>query len=330
MTVPDDFARFEVNSAADLAGANAQRFHGTQLVDGYFGDADTPHPINEPAANGYSHTKGTGKLRVGQAIVWTFGVYKTNPKFWLAIGLVMAVLGVADQIPALAVPGLLFTIALVLLDPVFASAALQQTLTAQVDKPKSPTYGKALGVSVVNRMLVVIVGFILAAIAFVITLAVTGFDPTAFGDATNMSQEQIQEQMMNMAIAAAPGVVVGALVFALVAPFAVYPVFYAADNAGSFGFCLGEGMKAAKRNYGTTLLLLLFSLVVGVIAAIPAAAVDVMGFNVWAGAGLSFLLTVLLAPLVYLAQAHAYRQVSGGPVPHEAGLNQTGLNEATS
>lgn len=255
---------------------------------------------------------------MGQAIAWTFSVYKTNPKFWLLLGVLMAVLGVADQIPGLALFGLLFAIARVLLDPVFASAALQQTLTTQVSKPNSPAYGKALGVSVVNRMLVGLVGIILAGIAFVITLAVTGFDPTAFGDATNMSQEQIQEQMMDMAIAAAPGVIAGALVFALVAPFAVYPVFYAADNAGSFGFCLGEGMKAAKRNYGTTLLLLLFSLVVGVGAAIPAAAVDVVGFNVWAGAGLTFLLTVVLAPLVYLAQAHAYRQISGGPVPHEA------------
>ena len=326
MTVPDDFARFEVNTAADLAGANAQRFHGTQLVDGYFGDTDTPHPINDPAANGYSHTKGTGKLRVGQAIAWTFGVYKTNPKFWLAIGLVMAVLGVADQIPGLAVLGLLFAIGGFLLEPVFVSAALQQTLTAQVDKLKSPTYGKALGVSVVNRMLVGIVGLILAAIAFVITLAVTGFDPTVFADSATMTQEQ----MMAIAMAVLPAVIVGALVLALVVPFAVYPVYYAADNAGSFGFCLGEGMKAAKRNYGTTLLLLLFSLVVGVIAAIPAAAVDVMGFNVWAGAGLTFLLTVLLAPLVYLAQAHAYRQVSGGPVPHAPGLNEAGLNEASS
>lgn len=312
--VADDFAKFEVNSAADLAGADAQRFHGTQFVDRFFGDGTTPHPIHDPAANGYSHTKGTGKLNVGAAIAWALSVYKTNLNMWLVIGLLIALLGVLSQVPFLAFMGLAFSIARLLLDPVFNSAALQQTLAVNVSRPQSPAYGKALGVLVVNRIIIGAIAAVLAAIAFVVALMVTGFDPSVYGDPTSLQTDPAA--IRRMVMDTVPGVVAAGLCVLLLLPFTVYPVLYAADNAGSFGFSLGQGMKAGQRTYGSTLLLVIFTLFVGFIGSLPIALIGLVGMNTWAAIGLSFLLTAVLAPLGFLASAHAYRQISGGPVPH--------------
>ena len=42
-----------------------------------------------------------------------------------------------------------------------------------------------------------------------------------------------------------------------------------------------------------------------------------MGMNAWFSILLAFLLTVVISPLRFIIGANAYRQVSGGPVPHE-------------
>ena len=65
-----DYSAFEVNSAASMAGNTALRFHGQQLTDNVPGDGVSPHPINDPANNGWSHVKGTGKLNILEAIGW--------------------------------------------------------------------------------------------------------------------------------------------------------------------------------------------------------------------------------------------------------------------
>lgn len=91
------------------------------------------------------------------------------------------------------------------------------------------------------------------------------------------------------------------LVALLVAPFFAMQTFYAADNAGSFGEAMKAGFAAGKRNY---LPLLGLSLLNGLL----------IGF----GSLLAFVGLIVTAPVVILAMAHAYRQISGGPVPSES------------
>ena len=85
---------FEVNSAASMAGASALRFHGQQLTDNAPGDGVSPHPINDPASNGWFHVKGTGKLEVMEALSWGGKALFANAKLWIPLGVAYTVLAV--------------------------------------------------------------------------------------------------------------------------------------------------------------------------------------------------------------------------------------------
>ena len=137
---------FEVNSAASMAGASALRFHGQQLTDNAPGDGASPHPINDPASNGWFHVKGTGKLEVMEALSWGGKALFANAKLWIPLGVaytVLAVLGLFLPGPGAAIG----SIGMLLLAPWMVGVALQQTLVKQFtyNDAKAPAYGKTLG-----------------------------------------------------------------------------------------------------------------------------------------------------------------------------------------
>ncbi|QYH19043.1 hypothetical protein JKI95_07045 [Corynebacterium aquatimens] len=314
---PADYSQFEVNSAAGAAGATALRYHGQQLTDGYYGDGQMPHPINDPHANGWAHRKGTGKLRLGEAISWSFKAFGKNPKFWLVIGLISAVLSVMSSVAT--VPGMSFlsAIASVLLWPVFVAAALQQTLVVKLKSPSTPAYGKSLGVAVLLVFAGSILATILGIITFMFAFASIDLDPAAlpqqpddiFGDPELMGTIMSTFGLVTLVIL---------LLVMLLVPFVVYPMYYAADNNGGFGHAIGAGVKAGARSYLPTLGLILFSGLIAILASLPAVLTATGTIGTVVGGLLSLVLTMVAAPISLLLGAHAYRQVSGGPVPYEA------------
>lgn len=312
---PSEYSQFEVNSAEALSGADAQRFHGAQFVDGYFGDGATPHPINDPATNGWSHTKGTGKLKAGQAASWGFNAFQANTGVWLIVGLALAAIGALNNIPAVAGIGLLASLAGLFLEPLFIGAGLQQTLTKNFKGMKAPAYGKTLGMLVLVSLISGLIGAILFLLGFMVAVPFMNLDPALFEDPAAFQDPAVVAEVLAQF---APGFILGGLLVLLLMPFAIFPVFYAADNAGTFGNALGQGIKAGGRNYGQSLLLVLILGVLSLLTSLPALLPALFGMNVWFALLLGFLLTTVLQPLRFIIGANAYRQVSGGPVPHEA------------
>lgn len=290
------FDQFDVNAAAGAAGATALRYHGQQLVDGTYGDGATPHPINDPANNGFTHTKGTGKLSVMDALSWGFKTTFGNWQTWLLFGLLAAVFMAASTFEPTGLLGL----ASIFIYPLVWSAGLQQTLSRRfsLGQVKAPAYGKTLGVSVV-------IGLIMMAVMIVISLIVgigifSSLDPSTLPtDPSMIEEDPMAFGPLFGRIAGLVGVLM--LVSLLVAPFFAMQTFYAADNAGSFGEVMKAGFAAGKRNYLPLLGLSILS-----------------GLLIGLGSLLAFVGLVVTAPAVVLAMAHAYRQISGGPVPTES------------
>lgn len=314
---PTDYSQFEVNTAAGTAGANALRYHGAQLADGFYGDGSQPHPINNPQANGWAHMKGTGRLQLGKAVSWGIKAFGTNPTIWLIIGAVVGLLALlSSATPGVILP-LVAMVATILITPVITSVALQQTLVTQVKSPSSPAYGKTLGMLALLGLIAGVVVTILAIVATMIGAAVFTTDIDALpADPTILMDDP--EFLRSVAATLA-------LIFALVmlgvlllAPFIVFPIYYAADNNGTFGYALGEGMKAGARNYlpvvGLILLTMIGNLLVSIPAGIGAAGLMPMAI----AAVLQFILAAVVTPVLMLISVHAYRQVSGGPVPEDA------------
>ncbi|MCP1388331.1 hypothetical protein M5J20_09050 [Corynebacterium sp. TA-R-1] len=313
---PADYSQFEVNSAASMAGANALRYHGMQLTDGFYGDGTQPHPLNDPQANGWAHRKGTGKLRIGEAIAWAFKAYGKNPALWLIIGAITAVLSVLSSISSLPFIGGLAGIASLLLWPVFAAAALQQTLVVKLKSPSAPAYGKTLGVGAVIMVMATIAATILGIITFMFAFASIDIDPAAL---PQQPEEIFQDEALLGTLARSFGLAFGAimLVVLLLVPFIVFPIYYAADNNGGFGTAFGQGMKAGARNYLPTLGLAIFGGLLNLVAGAPAFLTIAGVLGTVIGGLLSVVLMTLAAPIGLLMVAHAYRQVSGGPVPYD-------------
>ena len=88
----------------------------------------------------------------------------------------------------------------------------------------------------------------------------------------------------------------------LLTPLYQLMVWYAADGRAGFGQAIVQGFKAGASNY---LRLLGFNVVMGII----------MFFIIMATFGIG---TIIALPVYLLAQAHAYRQIAGGPVPDDS------------
>lgn len=308
---PTDYSQFDVNSAAGAAGATAMRFHGSPLTDGTFGDGNQLHPINDPANNGWKHTKGTGKLNLGQALGWGVKGFLANPVRMLTIGVASAVLSATSGIPLL---NLLAPIALFLLAPLFASGVLQQTLVSKFKKFQAPAYGKTLGVTAVILAIIIVAGIIFSIFAALIA-ASTGITEQNIMIYADNPEELLSDPTVRRA--AITFLIALLLPFLLLAPFFVLPIYYAADNNGSFGNALGAGMRRGAANY---LQLLLMAIVLVTLSLLTSVALVVFTVGTAAapvGAILSMVCSVFLTPYFYLVQAHAYRQISGGPVPHD-------------
>lgn len=288
---------FEVNSAASMAGASALRFHGQQLTDNAPGDGVSPHPINDPASNGWFHVKGTGKLEVMEALSWGGKALFANAKLWIPLGVACTVLAVLG----LFLPGAgaaIGSIGMLLLAPWMVGVALQQTLVKQFtyNEAKAPAYGKTLGVTALLGVLAFIVSMILLMVlAFG---ALTTIDPTTLPD---NPENLTPEEMWNLLRPILGALAVMGVIGLLVMPFFMFQAWYAADNNGSFGNAISAGFKAGASNY---LKILGFVVLAGLINIV--------------GAALFFVGLIVTMPGTMLAAAHAYRQISGGPVPKEA------------
>ena len=288
---------FEVNSAASMAGASALRFHGQQLTDNAPGDGVSPHPINDPASNGWFHVKGNGKLEIMEALSWGGKALFANAKLWIPLGVaytVLAVLGLFLPGPGAAIG----SIGMLLLAPWMVGVALQQTLVKQFtyNDAKAPAYGKTLGVTALLGVLAFIVSMILLMVlAFG---ALTTIDPTTLPD---NPENLTPEEMWNLLRPILGALAVMGVIGLLVMPFFMFQAWYAADNNGSFGNAISAGFKAGASNY---LKILGFVVLAGLINIV--------------GAALFFVGLIVTMPGTMLAAAHAYRQISGGPVPKEA------------
>lgn len=288
---------FEVNTAASMAGASALRFHGQQLTDNAPGDGASPHPINDPASNGWFHVKGNGKLDVMEALSWGGKALFANAKLWIPLGVAYTALAVLGQF----LPGagsMIGSIGMLLLAPWMVGVALQQTLVRQFtyNEAKAPAYGKTLGVTALLGVVAMIVSMILLMVlAFG---ALTSIDPTTLPDnPENLSPGEMWNLLRPILGALAVTGVIGLLVM----PFFSFQTWYAADNNGSFGHAISAGFKAGASNY---LKILGFVVLAGLINLV--------------GGALFFVGLIVTLPGTMLAAAHAYRQISGGPVPKEA------------
>ncbi|GAA1180018.1 hypothetical protein CGLAUT_11920 [Corynebacterium glaucum] len=265
----------------------------------------------DPQGNGWSHTKGTGKLRPGQAIAWGFKAITTNPGPMLLIGLVMAVLNEMTVLPWV---GPLAAIGSLLIIPVILSVALQQTLKARFQHVQAPAYGKALGM--LGVFIAVSFGIVLLLTFIALVFAVAGMDLSLILTDPEAAVDHPSTLRGLMIL-----VVLLVVMCLLIAPFFVFPAYFAADDNGSFGNALRAGLSAAARNYLSTLATAVFIIVLGIIAQLPAYLASEGMLNGLVGTLLTIALSLLITPYSYLVGAHAYRQVSGGPVPHEAAEN---------
>ena len=288
---------FEVNSAASMAGASALRFHGQQLTDNVPGDGASPHPINDPASNGWFHVKGNGKLEIMEALTWGGKALFANAKLWIPLGVVYTALAVLGQL----LPGagsMISAIGMLLLAPWMIGVALQETLVRQFtyNEAKAPAYGKTLGVTALLGVVAMIVSMILLMVlAFG---ALSTIDPSTLPD---NAEDVTPEQMWNLVRPILGALAVTGVIGLLVMPFFTFQAWYAADNNGSFGNAISAGFKAGASNY---LKILGFVVLAGLINLV--------------GAALFFVGLIVTMPGTMLAAAHAYRQISGGPVPKEA------------
>lgn len=327
-----DFGAFDVNSAAQASGQSALRYHGAQLAvptspaaamlandDGFvgitpsqYGDGVTPHPISNPAVNGVAHGLGTGKLSVGAALKYGFKTAYANPGTWLVLAFVYALLnniGAVFQSDTVSALGML---ALFFVTPLFLAAALQQTLVGPkqfvLKDIKSAAYGKTLGMSVVVGIITTLIFALLMVIGFVAGFA--GADPEALLTASSGDLSAIDPSAF---VTLFVGIVIAVLIMLLISPFFIFQSFYAADNNGTFGDAFKAGFTTAKRNYGGLLGLM-------IVCGILMATVSGSGAASGVAAFVSLVLGTLLAAPALLAMVYAYRQVSGGPVPHEVAV----------
>lgn len=292
-----NYDAFDVNTAAQASGASALRFHGQQLTDNIPGDGVSPHPINDPASNGWFHVKGNGKVQVFEALTWAFKAMFSNAKLWIPLGIIYALLALIPQfIPAL---GFISPIVMLLVVPWFVSVALQETLAKvfTYNDTKAPAYGKTLGVSaLLGFALTVVMGILMVVLA---AGALSTIDPNSLPNPN--AQDVSVEEMWSLVRPVLGALAISGVVSALLAPFFLMQTWYAADNNGSFGHAFSAGFKAGASNYLKLLGLFLIVMVLNTV-----------------GAALFGLGLIVTAPVTLLAMAYAYRQISGGPVPKEA------------
>ncbi|MCG7292117.1 hypothetical protein MHJ98_07090 [Corynebacterium afermentans] len=294
---PSSYDAFEVNTAASMAGASALRFHGQQLTDNAPGDGTSPHPINDPASNGWFHVKGNGKLEIIEALTWGVKAVFANAKLWIPLGVVYTVLTLLGQfLPG--VGSMISMIGMLAFVPWMVGVVLQQTLVKQLtySDAKAPAYGKTLGVA---ALLGVVAGIVSTILLMVLAFgALTSIDPATLPDnPDNVSPDEMWNLVRPILGALAVTGVIGLLVM----PFFTFQAWYAADNNGSFGNAISGGFRAGASNY---LKILGFVVLSGLVNLV--------------GAALFFVGLVVTVPGTMLAAAHAYRQISGGPVPKEA------------
>ena len=115
--------------------------------------------------------------------------------------------------------------------------------------------------------------------------------------------QEMTDLMMSLPWGSLAITVILVLIVSLVlSPLISYWAYFLGDTAhgsGSFGKAIADGFRAGARNIGQIIIL---NIIVGVFVTV--------GILITFGLGMFYLL-----PVAYLVQAHAYRQIAGGPVP---------------
>ncbi|MGV0375464.1 hypothetical protein ACUY2P_07770 [Corynebacterium hadale] len=267
---------------------NAMKFHGKRLIDDTFGDGRTAHPINAPERNGWIHMKGTGKLNIGEALTWGVNTTFSRWKFWIPCGLGLLLALLVGLIPF--VGGLVISA----LYALWLSLGLKQTLVYKNETPEegTSTFWVTLGMYVLNGIMLLGALLLCVTVTELLRMA-TGYPAPSLSAGYPAMQTELT-----------PFDWLALIVFLAILPFFCLQVWYAADNGADFGGCIVRGFQAAKRNYLPLLGLIVVSFLIVVLGAAVV------------GVGL-----IVAVPVFFLTWAHAYRQISGGPVPSKSTLS---------
>ena len=267
---------------------NAMKFHGKRLIDDTFGDGRTAHPINAPERNGWIHMKGTGKLNIGEALTWGVNTTFSRWKFWIPCGLGLLLALLVGLIPF--VGGLVIAA----LYPLCISLGLKQTLVYknETSEQGTSTFWVTLGMYMLTGIMSLGALALIVAIAELLRLA-TGNPAPPLPAGYPVVEPELT-----------PFDYVAFFLFLATLPFFCLQVWYAADNGADFGGCIVRGFKAAQRNYLPLLGLIVVSFLIFVLGGVAV------------GVGL-----IVAVPVIILTWAHAYRQISGGPVPSKSTLS---------
>ena len=227
---------------------------------------------------------GTGKLDLGGAIGFGFKAVFQQPVFWIGMTLLMGVLmALIWVIVAFVVPG-----------PVYNPSNPTPTMSTALQQNLPPTLVGFLNVFALN-----------AALKYINKGSVSVpeiFQNPQLGIAFAIQVIVGLVQLGFTLLATQSPVFIGVNLFVALAVFFLAPLFmfflyYLLDGRGSVVECLSLGISDGRRNYG---ILLGYSIVIVLIA--------VAGMLT---CGLGF---IVIAPAMALANANAYRQISGGLV----------------
>ncbi len=279
-------------------GAGGDGYGGAQGYQGYQGYQENQgYGAGGPGAG--AAPQGTGRVDPMAAISWAFRAVFGNWPIWIIGTLVFFIVTTGASILVDFVFGgaslasnifqLVFTAVLIIVTIHIYTGVLRE-----IDNPKVrvgdflrevnlwPSVGIYLIVQVVTGLLMALVAG---------PLMFTAFN----GDFEAQSNDEVLALLGTLMLTF--GVVM--LLSLLLAPFTGFLTWYVVDRREGIGGAISHGLRDALRNYGR---LLLFFLLTGVLMVL--------------GAIITFGLALLVfTPVLLLAQAHLYRQMSGGQLP---------------
>lgn len=286
---PEDNPTYGAGGYGAGGYGGAQGYQGYQENQGY-------------GAEGYgagAAPQGTGRVEPIAAISWAFRAVFANWPIWIIGTLVFFIVNVAVSLLAdflfggASLAGNLFQIVFSVV-LIIVMVHIYTGVLREIDAPKIrvgdflrdvnlwPSVGIYLIVQIVSGLLMALVAVPLVFVAF-------------SGGVEAQSNDEV------LAMLSTPMLAVGVilLVSLLLAPFTSFLTWYVVDRREGIGGAISHGLRDALRNYGR---LLLFFLLTGVLMLL--------------GALITFGLALLVfTPVLLLAQAHLYRQMSGGRLP---------------
>lgn len=295
------------DSAYGTHGYSGAQFGGP----GYSGQPEYAGHSSEPLV------KTDGRLQIFNAISFGFKRTFSNGKLWLlgalaflAFSMVLGAVGGAlsgtPETGATMEVGPNITGNIVGLITLLLMPFIYRLAISEVDSRATgwPTIGKdvhylpAIVITIILWLISMVFSFLFidqAVNGFLAEIDAAGTDETAIMNA-------IESNIGNL-LGLSALMMLGAL---LLTPLYQLMVWYAVEGRAGIGQSIVKGFKAGASNY-----------------------VRLIGFNVAAGVIIFFIImvtlgigTIIALPVYVLAQAHAYRQIAGGPVPADSIVQQ--------